>query len=166
MVDEMVFFPSENHPLSPECPDRDRRRVWVPGGLLWLTLAAVLGPGCGDGKPPLYPAEGQVFVEKKPAKGALVWLHPVTPPEGKAPPRPHARVEADGSFRMGTYTTGDGVPPGKYRVTISWTEEVKSGDMDGKNLLPDRYQSPEKSGLPVVEIKEGTNQLPPFHLTR
>jgi hypothetical protein len=135
----------------------------APGGAL-LALALLSGTGCGDSKQPLYPAEGQVFFEKKPASGAVVWLHSVDAADPKLP-KPHARVDKDGNFRLGTYQVGDGAPPGKYRVLIVWNEEVKSGDEQGKSLLPARYQNLEKSGLPLVEIKEGPNQLPPFYLT-
>jgi hypothetical protein len=130
-----------------------------------LTLALLALSGCGAGKPLLYPATGQVAFENKPAGGAVVWLHPLEATD-QAAPKPHARVEMDGTFQLGTYSAADGAAPGKYRVTISWNEAVKSGDVDGKSLLPARYQSLDKSGLPVVEIKEGNNQLPAFHLTR
>ncbi len=163
MVDQMVFFRSGKQWFSPARPVRES--LIGPAGW-WLFVLVPLFAGCGgDGKPPLHPVEGKVFVDKKPAHRAVVWLHPVTP-ESKRPPLPHAQVAEDGSFRLGTYRIGDGAAPGKYRVIITWTEAVKSGDVAGKNLLPARYQSLENSGLPVVEIKEGTNELPPFHLTR
>jgi hypothetical protein len=164
MVDQMTVFLSEKQVIGQARPAR-KTLSGLLGWVLPLALVPLLG-GCGDGKPPLYPSEGSVFVDKKPAHGAVVWLHPVTPSEGKVPPRPHARVGPDGSFRLGTVKVGDGAAPGKYRVTIMWNEDVKSGDVAGKSLLPAHYQDLEKSGLPVVEIKEETNQLPPFHLTR
>jgi hypothetical protein len=130
-----------------------------------MALFLLSSTGCGDGKKPLYPTEGQVFFEKKPAHGAVVWLHPVDAGDSKSP-RPHARVDKDGNFRLGTFDVGDGAPPGKYRVVIVWNDGVKSGDEPGKSLLPARYQNPEKSGLPIVEIKEGSNQLPPIYLSQ
>ena len=51
-------------------------------------------------------------------------------------------------------------------MTVIWTAPGKFGsDDDGKSLLPARYSDPQRSGLPVVEIKEGPNELPPFQLT-
>jgi hypothetical protein len=132
--------------------------------LLWMVVPA-LGAGCSSDKLPLYPVEGQIFLEKNPAQGAIIWLHPLEVTEPNLP-KPHGRVDKDGTFRLGTFNSTDGAPVGKYRVLISWNEGVKSGDEDGKSLLPDRYQSLTDSGLPVVEIKEGKNQLPPFYLTR
>jgi hypothetical protein len=134
-------------------------------GWALLTLAVLSLTGCGDGKTPLNPVEGQVFFDKKPAHRAVIRLHPLTRAEA-ATRRPFARVEKDGSFRLGTYRAGDGVAAGKYRVTVSWNKATTAGDVEGESLLPARYQDPEQSGLPVVEIKEGANQLPPFYLSR
>ena len=137
---------------------------WLGRGVVVLSLA-FLGPACGSGKMPLYPAEGKVFFNDKPAQGAIVWLHPVGASDPAAP-RPRGRADKDGVYRLGTFGTSDGAPAGKYQVTVFWTAESKTGDMDGKNLLPTRYQDPQHSGLPVIEIKEGANQLPALRLTR
>ena len=136
-------------------------------GIAIALVPLVFGVSCGprDDIAPLYPAEGKVFYEMKPAFRAIVWLHAIDATNSKTP-KPHGRVDKDGNFRLGTYKTDDGAPAGKYRVLISWNAEVKSGDVDGESLLPSRYQSLEKSGLPIVEIKEGNNQLAPFYLTR
>jgi hypothetical protein len=131
--------------------------------LLPVTLFAA---ACGSStKIPLYPAEGKVLFNDKPAPGAIVWLHPMGPVDASIP-KPHGKCGTDGTFRLGTFTTDDGAPAGKYHVTVFWTEPTKSGDMDGKNLLPTRYQDSQKSGLPLVEIKAGRNELRPFLLKR
>jgi hypothetical protein len=136
-------------------------------GLSLATLLALLASGCSkeDGKLPMYPAQGQVFFDSKPAHGAVIWLHPSYGADPSVP-KPHGRVDKDGKFRLGTYSSDDGAPAGRYRIIIFWKGATKRGDEDGENLLPDRYQSLEDSGLPVVEIKAGDNQLPPLHLTR
>ena len=124
------------------------------GLLLPLTLFAI---ACGgNSKIPLYPTEGKVLFNDKPAPGAIVWLHPVGPVDASIP-KPRGKCGADGTFQLGTFDAGDGAPAGKYHVTVFWTETTKSGDMDGKNLLPTRYQDSQKSGLPMVEIKAGRN---------
>jgi len=119
---------------------------------------------CGKGQPPLVPVEGQVFLDKRPAHGAIVWFHPVDPVEPGAP-RPRGMVNADGDFSLGTHKTGDGVPPGKYRVSIYWRAPVKSGDESGDPLIPERYSDPLQSGLPVVEVQHDPVTLPAFFLT-
>jgi hypothetical protein len=109
--------------------------------------------------------QGQVFLEKKPAHGAVVWFHPV----GTAAPgtrRPFGVVDQDGSFVMGTHKSKEGVPAGKYRVAIFWRTPVKSGDEAGESLIPYRYMDPAQAGLPEVEVQEDPLELSPFHLTR
>jgi hypothetical protein len=137
---------------------------------LALPCVVVVMSGCGAGenRPPVHPVKGQLFVNKKPAHKAVVWLHPENdlPADGKGPaaPRPHARVAEDGSFDVSTYNPGDGAPAGRYRVTVFWTKDTGAGDSDGPSLLPPRYGDPKTAGLPVVEVKAGPNVLPPLHL--
>ena len=130
-----------------------------------LLLLCLLATACSTAKVPLYPAEGKVFFNDQPAHGAVVWLHPVDSSD-PAIPKPRGKADKEGTYRLGTFDTRDGAPAGKYHVTVFWTAETKGGDVDGKSLLPARYQHPQKSGLPVVEIKEGANQLPALYLTR
>jgi hypothetical protein len=132
-----------------------------------LVAALLLAAGAcsGGGERPVYPVKGKVFAKGKAAHRAIVWFHP----EGGAKSKstlPHGVVEADGSFQVSTYGKNDGAPPGRYKVTVIWTAPGKfSGDDTGKSLLPARYSTPGRSGLPVIEVKEGPNELPPFQLT-
>jgi hypothetical protein len=90
-------------------------------------------------------------------------------PEGAKPSKidlPSAIVAPDGSFEITTRSRGKGAPVGLYIVTVSWTGPSPAGDSDGENLLPQRYLSPLTANLPLVEVKEGNNDLPPFELTR
>jgi hypothetical protein len=137
---------------------------------VWLAAALLLAAGAcsGGGERPVYPVRGKVFAKGgKPAHRAIVWLHPEAKSTSESKSQlPHGVVEQDGSFQLSTYGKDDGAPPGRYRVTVIWTAPGKfSGDDTGKSLLPARYSNPQLSGLPVVEIKEGPNELPPFELT-
>jgi hypothetical protein len=132
--------------------------------LALTTLLLSAGACSSGGERPLHPVRGKVLYEGKPAHGATVWFHPEAKSESNSA-RPHAVVEQDGSFRVSTYNTHDGAPAGRYRVSVLWTAPGKFSDDAGKSLLPARYSDPQRSGLPVVEIKEGPNELPPFQLT-
>jgi hypothetical protein len=139
-----------------------------PPTLATATLAGVLCLACAacsgsKEKAELYPADGKVLVDGKPAHRAIVWLHPVEPSEA---PRPHGTVDRDGTFRLSTYNANDGAPAGSYRVTVFWHAPGKFGDEDGESLLPARYMNPATSGLPVLVISEGSNELPPLKLTK
>jgi hypothetical protein len=139
-----------------------RRRLRLAVALCFVVFVVACS---SDNRPPRFPVQGQVFVEGKPAHRAIVWFHPVNPAEPGSP-RPRGVVDEAGEFRMGTYDSKDGVPAGKYRVAISWTGPVKSGDEDGPRLIPRRYQDPSKSGIPVVEVQSDSTTLPAFQLTK
>jgi hypothetical protein len=120
---------------------------------------------CGNNGKALYPAEGKVLCNGKPATRAIIWLHPVEKTE-PGMPRPHGTVDKDGSFRLSTHENNDGAPAGKYRVAVFWKAQGKLGDEDGASLIPPRYMNPNTSGLHTVEIKEGPNQIPPITLNK
>jgi hypothetical protein len=133
-----------------------------------LLAVALLGASCArDGRPPVYPAQGKIFYEGKPAANALVILHPVNKDPRLESVRPLAHVEADGSFKLTTFANGDGAPAGEYVVTVDWREKTApvEGAPPGRSLLPQRYSNPESSQL-RVQVKEGPNELEPLKLTR
>lgn len=122
--------------------------------------------GCGNGdKKELYPAEGKLLVDTRPAAGALVFLYGEDAGERSAA-RPHGRVGPDGTFRLSTFKPDDGVAPGTYRVAVFWTKPSELGGDDGDTLLPMEYSNPDTSGIPPVVIQEGTNELPTIALQR
>ncbi len=141
--------------------------------VLALAGAATLVCGCGGGSDrlPVYPVQGQLYFDNKPAHKAIIWLHPEgeVPGDSKGPsasPRPHARVGPDGSFAVSTYETGDGAPVGRYRISVIWNKDGPGGgDNDGASLLPPRYLNPRTADLPVIEVKAGPNVLPPLRLS-
>jgi hypothetical protein len=109
-----------------------------------------------------------VFFAGKPTPGATILIEPL---ETKEPvfPLPRATVEEDGSFVLGTYAKGDGVPAGEYRVAVQWlmkpnTKEVEGGAL-ARNVLPPKYGKFETSGL-TVQIEPRENDIPPLQLKR
>src|SRR5262249_11544025 len=98
-----------------------RTRVAV---IAMLALSATLA-SCGPrGGPALYPVTGKVTYKGEPAAGAQVVLAPDGPPAPGAPggggEPPSAIVEEDGRFTVSSGDRGDGAPPGKYKVLITW----------------------------------------------
>lgn len=116
-------------------------------------------------RPPLYPAEGKLLVDAKPAAGAVVFLYGSDAGERKAA-RPHGTVGPDGTFRLSTFQPDDGAAPGTYRVAVFWTKPGDQGGDDGVSLLPMEFSNPDTSGIPPVIIEEGDNQLPTMALNR
>ena len=140
------------------------RAVWA----LSATVAVLALAGCGRSGPArvaVYPVQGKVEVNGKPAAGAVVILHPKGDP---AAPAARGEVKEDGTFVAGTYASGDGAAEGDYIVTVEWFKPVKqkNGDfVEGKNLVPEKYSRPTTSQL-EVHVAAQENQLPPITIKR
>ncbi len=134
-----------------------------------LACLAAIALGCGscaagNSHPPTYPVQGFAFFEGKPVPGARIVFHSLEA-SGEAP-RPHAQVQADGSFRLSTYRAFDGAPAGRYAVIVYWRRPNPVDDEEeGPNLLPVRYLSPDTAGL-QAEVRPEANRLEPFYLTK
>ena len=130
---------------------------------LGLLFSVALFPiACGSDKARVYPVRGEVFVNGKPAPGALVHLHPRDKQNGRPA---FATVQQDGSFQLTTYATNDGAVPGEYAVTVNWYDERKD---EGETIysadkLRGRFTNVEKSGLSAT-VNVGGNDLPRFDL--
>jgi hypothetical protein len=140
----------------------------------WLpVLVIALCCSCNSSRR-LYPVHGYVLVNGEPAEGARIMFHPVDDAPGPvAILRPSAPVEADGSFRLGSYKPKDGAPVGEYLITIDWlppgfTRE-QAREYEAKQINPDklagRYAKAKTSGLRAT-VKEGSNELEAFQLKR
>jgi predicted small lipoprotein YifL len=120
---------------------------------LLVALSVAASAGCGSKGPVLVPVTGKVVVNGKPAEHAVVVLHPVSPNDL---PKPRGTVGADGSFTLTTHTTGDGAPPGEYRVTVEqWLAGTKADDPPSSRLPP-KYAKPETSGLTATVTDAAT----------
>lgn len=139
----------------------------------FLSISLFIGCGligCGAKpadapKAELHPFTGIVLVDSEPASGAVVTLHAVGDSLLGAV-TPNGVADDIGVFSVCTYAPGDGVPAGKYKVTVSWTEILNPGASEpeyGKSKIPLRYSNPESSGL-EVEVAAGHNEPRTFEL--
>ncbi|MBX6311353.1 MAG: hypothetical protein IRY99_00290 [Isosphaeraceae bacterium] len=143
-------------------------RSWVAPLTPWiaaLLVATFSGCGSDDGIGKRYPISGHVTLQGKPLARGNINFIPEDPKQG----RPAGGMIQDGQYRsVSTQTPGDGILPGRYRVTISAVEDVDysgaqaasgPGAMDqalaaqvaakAKSLVPPKYASPATSGLSV-----------------
>ncbi len=111
---------------------------------------------------PVHPVRGKVTIDGAPAVGAQVvyWLPDAKDKDGKKATRvSDAWVEADGAYAMSGYAAFDGLPEGEYKVTVELRQPFFEPDGKlGKNLLPEKYASPQTSSL-SVKVKTGVNEF-------
>jgi hypothetical protein len=89
-------------------------------------FALAIGPaGCGS-KPKLVAVTGKVTHKGNPVTGGSVWFHPEGGDQGK-PEKMSGQLQTDGTFTGRTFPHGDGIPPGKYRVTLSPDLAARAG---------------------------------------
>jgi len=126
---------------------RSWHKLWAIVATAIVTLA-----GCGRPaieRPPTFQVRGRVFFGGRPAAGARVLLC------GMDDQRlyglcPHATVETNGSFRATTYKTGDGAPPGRYALTLTWPTPPAPGMDVGPDRFRGLYADPSR---PLVRVQ-------------
>lgn len=95
-----------------------------PAFLVLATCIAALA-GCGS-KPKLVAVTGKVSHGSRAVTGGSVWFHPEGGNEGKSE-RMSGQLQTDGTFTVRTFPHGDGIPPGKYHVTLSPDLAARAG---------------------------------------
>lgn len=95
--------------------DRSALRVRWAALLLMLCLIA----GCGGEPPPkLVSVNGKVTQEGKPLTAGAIIFHPASS-NAYTKDNPSSLLQVDGTFTMKTYPFGEGISPGKYKVTLA-----------------------------------------------
>jgi hypothetical protein len=116
--------------------------------LPWIIAIA----GCGRG---LHPVQGKVTLpDGTPVAGAMVEFEGE---EGNKDITPRGDVQADGSYRLGTYKPGDGAPAGKYRVLVVPPPMVNA-EAPNPSPFNARFSDFNASGL-EFEVKPGKNEF-------
>jgi hypothetical protein len=94
----------------------------------WALIVAAAGTGCGGGS--LTKTTGTVTLDGQPLSGAMVQF---IREDGKGTPATGI-TGTDGSFRLTTYSTGDGALPGDYKVLVTMPAE-DSGPAAGQTPM-------------------------------
>jgi hypothetical protein len=124
--------------------------------LLWAaaTGLALAATGCG---PQMYPVRGTVTLEDgTPLVKGLVIFERV---DGGPPLTARGDIGPDGRYELSTEKPGDGVPAGRYRVSIN---PLDTSDVpDEQKVLPfdAKYLNLKTSGL-ECEVKAGASDYP------
>ena len=136
--------------------------------LPFLLLFAFLA-GCGRSLPPTASVSGKVTWNGKPVECGTITFYPE-----KGRPATGS-IQPDGSYRLTTFSNGDGAELGKHRVTIqatrvsggaapkSFADEIKSVGKQEKSatvvwLVPEEYSRQDTSPL-TAEVAAGSNVI-------
>ncbi|MFM8251014.1 MAG: hypothetical protein ACKOBW_05370 [Planctomycetota bacterium] len=96
-------------------------RRLLPPLLLIAMVIGVIAPtaGCGSAnRPQLVPVTGRATLQGQPLTAGAIIFHPDSA-NSFQDDKPSSLLQVDGSFTIKTFPFGDGVPPGKYKVTLA-----------------------------------------------
>lgn len=116
--------------------------------LAGVTVIGVIagGAGCGGDQPPLVPVKGKVVMAGRPLTAGSILFHPDAA-NAFQKDKPSSLLQVDGGFAIRTFPYGDGVPPGKYKVTLAPELATRIGRPD--------YADPAKTPWQIDVPDEG-----------
>jgi hypothetical protein len=111
----------------------------------------------GHSRADVFPLAGKVTIDGQPARYVkplrlVVMLYDESKPNLPSFKRPCRECNADGEFSFGTYTKGDGLPPGNFVVAFAVLNVTMQG-LKGPDQLKNLYNDPERNaGNPAFKI--------------
>jgi hypothetical protein len=129
-------------------------------------LAGLCSLGCGGSGPRTAAVSGTVTYKGQPVPNANVSFVP----EASSGRAATGLTDANGRFKLGTFSTSDGAILGNYRIGIiarGPDRPPKPGEtgsgmpgelMPGEPTIPTKYFAPDTSGL-THEVKRGSNHV-------
>jgi len=142
-------------------PDRKRRGACKLSGLIVAGCVGLAGCRNSESLPALrvYEVKGKVLLaDGKPLSGGLVTFVP----KGDLPVTPSGVIQSDGTFSLVTGGSGDGAPPGDYKVRVE-APQLQATGKSKKPPFPFKYTDEDSSHL-VITVRADTNQLEPIRL--
>ncbi len=138
------------------------RLLFAIGKPLILVVALVI-VGCGDNRVKCHPVNGQVMLNGVPLDGAVVVLHPADETGKYKSIRPIGYTNAEGKFKLTTYTENDGAPEGDWIATVMMKpkDDEGSDQTTSKSKLDWTFARSNTSPLKVT-VKAGENTPQPF----
>lgn len=91
----------------------------------WCIGVILLG-GCGEKAPMLVQVSGTVTKDGAGVTAGSIFFHP-DQANGYLKDTPSSLLQLNGGFTMKTFPFGDGVPPGKYKVTLGPEVAIRIG---------------------------------------
>lgn len=126
-----------------------------------IAVSAVLGSclislvGCGSSGTDIVPIRGEVTFNGAPLQDGMVVY---VPKQTDSARQASGRIQADGTFVLTTFKSGDGVVPGEYNIAVYGysprgatltRQQTESGAAvpQSKLIIPVSYTDPMSSGL-------------------
>jgi hypothetical protein len=119
----------------------------------FILLFVLLSAGCSD----LVKVGGKVvYPDGEPVKAGIVYFEDSSKSY-------RGTIQEDGSFRLGRFKDGDGIPKGKYEAYITGSYDEEFSETSGAitkrtRYIDQRYQVKEQAGL-SFEITKSTKDL-------
>ncbi len=118
-------------------------------------VCALLICGCSEQtepRPRTIPVTGKVTIGGKPLTKGTVTFQPLNSGSQERRRPAISEIDANGVYRIGTFSTGDGALPGDYQVVITSFENdptAEEYDAGAKRIsaIPERYSNAITSGL-------------------
>ncbi len=95
------------------CRNSMARRPYI----LAYMIAPLLIAGCSGEQPALVSVTGKVTMQGKGVTAGAIYFHPAAENTFQKD-TPSSQLQLDGSFTMKTFPFGEGVPSGRYKVTL------------------------------------------------
>ena len=145
-----------------------RRARW--GGAWLVTIVSLTCCGCSD-RQSVYRVQGRILFEGKPlVGGGAIAFVPLGKQAGKTA---GGEIASDGTYRLTTYSSGDGSMPGEFRVVITQTvdkepEAVPDGQTRAtgstqvvapEDRIPPIYADHQNSPLTTKVEAKSSNEL-------
>lgn len=132
-----------------------------------IAMGCVCVSGCGAKTLPndLVEVDGDVTVDGEPAVGVMIELHPTGTPNGTpndAATLANGVSDNDGHFVISTFTFGDGVKPGQYRVSCTWGAYDPIRKSFGDDRFGGKYADDAKSPIEWTLSRENADV--PHHI--
>jgi hypothetical protein len=138
--------------------------------LCLLAVVCLTAASCSSDEPfrkETFPVIGKVTVDgAAPGSPIQVHCHPVGGMDTTHPTFSQTETLADGTFKISTYESGDGVPEGDYKITFIWQNfNIMTREYSGPDKLNTRYSDPEKAEFKITVKKGEPNDMGEIKLT-
>jgi hypothetical protein len=119
---------------------------------------ALVAAGCAGGANTPYPVHGTVFLDGQPAAELAGWT--VTFTSAELHKSASGEIQADGTYRLGTWKKDDGAFPGTYQVSVSPPESAGASERgNNRPATPKPASVVAPANLEVV-VAQTTNDIP------